>query len=69
MKVKVEYCAPREIEVEIPQMYEEFWKAYIKDEDDRTDREWDLVDNFTIEAMISNITGDDILGHVDIIDY
>lgn len=52
----------------IPYKYRDFFNAWFKDEDDRTDEDWDLLEQHSFEEMFSHITGETVVD-VDIDDF
>lgn len=39
---------------------EKYIKAWLTDEDDRTNKEWELIENHSLDEMVSKYLGEDV---------
>lgn len=47
----------------LPKKWQTFCKACLKDDDERSDKEWELVENYTMRDLLKAI------GYKDVMDY
>lgn len=70
--ITISYCVCEERTFEIPTSgkWHKFFTAWEKDEDKRTNKDWDILDECSFRDFIRSQTGhQDVYDEVDIIDY
>lgn len=68
MKIEADILVAKRVTIEVPPKFEPFVRAWLKGDDERTDKDWDLVESHTFEEMFSKVLKEEV-NDVEIYDY